>query len=87
MLVRRSDSLVLDTLRETQRLRGSPKIESTIVDAPTPTRAVLARTDAGVIVEVLNAVRAGHKPTFSLTGIFPALASASVSDVFPDAFA
>jgi hypothetical protein len=55
-------SLVLGTLGENQRLRGNPQIQSTIVDAPTPTRAVLARTNASVIVEALNAVRAGLKP-------------------------
>jgi superfamily I DNA/RNA helicase len=55
-------SRVLATLGETQRLRGNPKIQSSIVDALTPTRAVLARTNANVIVEVLDAVRAGRKP-------------------------
>jgi superfamily I DNA/RNA helicase len=55
-------SRVLGTLGETQRLRGNPKVQSSIVDALTPTRAVLARTNANVIVEVLDAVRAGRKP-------------------------
>jgi superfamily I DNA/RNA helicase len=55
-------SRVLGTLGETQRLRGNPEVQSSIVDALTPTRAVLARTNANVIVEVLDAVRAGRKP-------------------------
>jgi hypothetical protein len=55
-------SRVLRTLGETQRLRGNPKVQSSIEDAFTPTRAVLARTNATVIVEVLEAVRARRKP-------------------------
>lgn len=55
-------SRVLGRLGESQRLRGNPMVRSSIKDALTPTRAVLARTNANVIVEVLEAVRAGRKP-------------------------
>ena len=55
-------SLVLGTLGETQRVRGNPKVDSVIVNDSAPTRAVLARTNAGVIVEVLGVLGARRKP-------------------------
>ena len=61
-LIAEAASRVLGRLGESQRLRGNPMVRSSIKDALTPTRAVLARTNANVIVEVLEAVRAGRKP-------------------------
>jgi superfamily I DNA/RNA helicase len=55
-------SRVLGTLGETRRLTGNPDVRSTVVSASEPTRAVLARTNANVIVEVLDAIRARRKP-------------------------
>jgi len=60
--IAKAASRVLGRLGESQRLRGNPMVRSSIKDALTPTRAVLARTNANVIVEVLEAVRAGRKP-------------------------
>jgi hypothetical protein len=54
-------SLVLRTLGESQPLRGNPKVQSVIVDEETLTRAVLARTNATVIVEALRVLDAGRK--------------------------
>jgi hypothetical protein len=54
-------SLVLATLGETRRIRGNSDIDSTIAAAGRPD-AVLARTNATVILEVLEATRMGRKP-------------------------
>jgi AAA domain-containing protein/UvrD-like helicase family protein len=54
-------SRVLATLAEEKPLRGSPDIKSTITSSGRAD-AVLARTNATVILEVLEASRVGQKP-------------------------
>jgi hypothetical protein len=52
---------VLRTLGETETVRGNPAVSSAI--APTGrTKVVLARTNATVVLEVLNAIDAGLRP-------------------------
>ena len=60
--IARAASLVLGALGETQRLKGNPQVKSTIMDATAPTRAVLARTNSGVVIELLNAMRSRRNP-------------------------
>jgi hypothetical protein len=55
-------SQVIATLGERQRLRGNASVRSTLGDPDATTRAVLSRTNATVIVEVLDASRAGRRP-------------------------
>ena len=55
-------SQVIATLGEQRRVRGNPSVRSTLGDPGTLTRAVLSRTNASVIVEVLDASRAGRRP-------------------------
>lgn len=54
-------SNVLSTLGEPRRICGNPAIKSTIVGSGTA-GTVLARTNATVIVEVLEAMKSGRKP-------------------------
>lgn len=60
--IARAASLVLETLGEKQSLRGNPKIDSTLTEDRVATRAVLARTNASVIVELLNAMNQRQRP-------------------------
>lgn len=55
-------SQVIATLGETQRLRGNPAVLSAISYTSGATNAVLARTNASVIVEILAALRSGQRP-------------------------
>ena len=55
-------SQVIATLGEKQRLRGNPAVRSMVKSPGPPTRAVLSRTNASVIIEVLDATRAGQRP-------------------------
>jgi hypothetical protein len=55
-------SLVLNMLGEKQTLRGNPEVDSSVVIESTPTRAILARTNAALIVELLGAVRGRQRP-------------------------
>jgi hypothetical protein len=54
-------SRVLSTLGEKRHIRGRPELKSTITDSGRAD-AVLARTNATVILEILEATRAGRKP-------------------------
>jgi hypothetical protein len=53
-------SKVLGTLGETRRIRGNPAVSSVIVTSGVA-RTVLARTNATVILEVLDSVNAGRR--------------------------
>jgi UvrD-like helicase family protein len=52
---------VLETLGETETVRGNPDVSSAIAPSG-DTRVVLARTNATVILEVLTAIEAGRRP-------------------------
>ena len=54
-------SRVLNTLGERRHIRGQPELKSTITDSGRAD-AVLARTNATVILEILEATRVGRKP-------------------------
>jgi len=60
--IARAASLVLNMLGEKQTLRGNPDVDSSVVIESTPTRAILARTNAALIVELLGAVRSRKRP-------------------------
>jgi len=55
-------SRVIATLGEKQQLRGNPAVKSSIGGSGLPADAVLSRTNASVIVEVLDATNAGRRP-------------------------
>jgi superfamily I DNA/RNA helicase len=55
-------SKVLRTLGERNPLRGNPAVSSCIVKGSTPTEAVLARTNATVMLEAMEAIAAGRAP-------------------------
>jgi UvrD-like helicase family protein len=52
---------VLETLGETETVRGNPDVSSAIAPSGS-TKVVLARTNATVILEVLTATEAGRRP-------------------------
>jgi len=60
--IARAASLVLNMLGEKQTLRGNPEVDSSVAIESTPTRAILARTNAALIVELLGAVRSRKRP-------------------------
>jgi superfamily I DNA/RNA helicase len=60
--IARAASLVLEILGEKESLRGNPKVDSTLTEDRVATRAVLARTNATVIVELLNAMNQRQRP-------------------------